>query len=447
MEKKGPLVILLFIGIVAVIAVIALLVSRYLSNGSGGTTVAQINYLGLWDTEEIYAPLIKEYETAHTNVKITYTKGNFINQDSLTYKGVYQTNAEERIANGTVDIVRVHQTWIPRLLTQLYPAPTDIMTGDQAKALYYPAVYEAITTSSNLVYGSPQIIDGLVLIYNKELFTQAGITDPRTATKDWDVTLVTAQKLAQKNTNGTIKVAGINMGSVSNVRSSPEILITMLTQSAVPLVHIDSTTGKVTAAFATAEGAAAVNRYYEFAKLGAWSSRMEDDLQAFSSGRLAMMIAPSWRIIDLVGMNASLRFDTLPLPVLPGANPDVPQYLASYWIDVVSKKSKYPKESWAFLNWLSEPAQMRRIYKAETEKRLIGNPYPRKDMASEQVNAPYIAAVLEMAPKMKSWPLYDYGIWEKSLRTGLLEFEDKGGVTPDGLKKIQDQINNLTLKR
>lgn len=447
-NKKGPLIALLFLGVVVIVIIIALLVSRFFSGNNGTSTgKVELNYIGLWDQKEIYEPLIAEYQAQHTNVSITYTKASFINQSSLTYKGVYQTDAEERIGNGSVDIIRVHQTWIAKLLPQLSAAPADVMTGAQAKDLYYPAIYEAITTSNNLVYGSPQIIDGLVLLYNKELFDKAQITDPRTATKDWDVTLQTALKLSQKNANGTIKVAGINMGSVTNVRSSPEILLTMLTQSAVPVVSVDASTAKISASFATPQGLAAVNRFYEFSKLGAWSSRMEDDLQAFSSGRLAMMIAPSWRVVDLVGMNSSLRFEALPLPVLPGANSDVPQYLASFWIDVVSKKSKHPAEAWAFLKWLSEPEQMRRIYKAQTEKRLIGNPYPRKDMAAEQKDAPYIGAILEMAPRMKSWPLYDYGVWEETFRKGLLQFEDAGGVTDDDLVTLQSQINNLTLKR
>ncbi len=447
-NKKGPVIVLLFIAVVAIVVIIALLISQYFNKDkSSSTGNAEINYIGLWDQKEIYEPLIAEYEAAHPGVKVTYTKASFINQSSLTYKGVYQTDAEERIANGSVDIIRIHQSWIAKLLPQLYPAPTDVMTGAQAKELYYPGIYEAITTSNNLVYASPQIIDGLVLLYNKDLFDKAKITDPRTATQDWDVTLQTAKKLSQKNANGTIKVAGINMGSVSNVTSSPEILLTMLTQADVKVVSVNATTGKISATFATPQGLAAVNRFYEFGRLGAWSSRMENDLQAFSSGRLAMMIAPSWRVIDIVGMNSSLRFEALPLPVLPGANADVPQFLGSFWIDVVSKKSKYPKESWAFLKWLSEPEQMRRIYKAQTEKRLIGNPYPRKDMADEQKDAPYIGAVITMAPRMKTWPLYDYGIWEETFRKGLLEFEDQGGVSDKGLASLESTINNLTLKR
>ncbi|MCC7304513.1 extracellular solute-binding protein [bacterium] len=447
-NKKGPVIVLLFLGVVVIVVVIALLVSRFLSGNTGSTNgKVELNYIGLWDQKEIYEPLIAEYQAQNPNVSITYTKASFINQSGLTYKGVYQTDAEERIANGSVDIIRVHQTWIAKLLPSLVAAPTSILTGAQAKELYYPAIYEAITTSNNLVYGSPQIIDGLVLLYNKDIFDKANITDPRTATKDWDVTLQTALKLSQKNANGTIKIAGINMGSFSNVRSSPEIILTMMTQSAVPVVTVDPSTAKISASFATPQGLAAINRFYEFSKLGAWSSRMEDDLQAFSSGRLAMMIAPSWRIIDLVGMNSSLRFEALPLPVLPGANPDVPQYLGSFWIDVVSKKSKHPEEAWAFLKWLSEPEQMRRIYKAQTEKRLIGNPYPRKDMADEQKDAPYIGPILEMAPKMKSWPLYDYGIWEETLRKELLASEERGSVSADDLQSIQTRINNLTLKR
>jgi len=447
-NKKGPLVVLLFLGVIVVVVVIVLLVSKFL--GKGTTTTGgnvDLTYLGLWDEAEIYEPLIQEYQQSHSNVKITYTKANFINQNNLTYKGVYQTSAEERISNGSVDIIRVHQTWVSKLLPQLSGAPTDILTSAQVKERYYTPIYQAITSSTGAVYGSPQIIDGLVLIYNVDHFSKAGISDPRTATKDWDVTLATAKKLTKKNLSGTISVAGINMGSMANVRSSPEILLTMLTQAAVPIVSINSSTGKITANFASNEGAAAINRYYEFSKVGAWSSRMEDDLQAFANGRVAMLIAPSWRVINIKDMNPTLKFDTLPLPVLPGANPEVPQYLASFWVDVVSKKSKHPREAWEFLQWLAAPEQLRKIYAAQKAKRGIGNPYPLISMADEQKNEPYIYPVIEMAPKMKSWPLYDYGVWEETLRKGLLEFEDRGGISTSSLQKIQADINELTLKR
>lgn len=448
-NKKGPLVILLFLVIIVIVVVAIIFASKLFNKGGTTSGNVEISYIGLWDSADIYEPLIQEYQAAHPKIKITYTEADYFSNNNLTYKSTYQTSAEERLINGTSDIIRVHQTWIPKLQAYLSGAPTDIFSGAEAKEIYYTAISDAIVSANNIVYGAPQIIDGLVLIYNKELFARANITDPKNATKDWDVTLVTAKVLAKKNLNGTLSIGGINMGSVANVRSSPEILLTMLTQSAIPIVSVsNASTGKLTASFATDAGAAAINRYYEFAKLGTWSSTMtNDDVQAFQKGKLAMLIAPSWRVINIKAANSALDIDTLPLPILPGANPSVPQFLASYWIDVVSKKSKHPKESWEFLKWLGEPAQLRKLYAAQKAKRGMGNPYPRKDMASEQASEPYIGPVLEMAPRMKSWPLYDYGIWEETLRKGLLEFEDRGGITTSSLQEIQGEINNLTLKR
>lgn len=449
MNNKGPLIIILFIGVVAIVGLAAFLASKYLPGNGGGTTTGtiEINYMGLWDVPEIYAPLIAEYEGTHPNVKIKYTRSNFGNTDNLTYKGVYQTNAEERFGNGTQDIIRVHQSWVPRLVASglLSPAPDDMMTAAQAKDLYYDAVYTSIAYGDGKVYASPQIIDGLVLIYNKELFANAGITDPRAATKDWDATLQTAKKITQLNDNKTIKIAGINMGSVGNVTSSPEIFIAMLTQSDIPVVG--KSNNQLTASFANDKVVAAINRYYEFSRLQTWSPRLSKDFDAFVNGKLAMMIAPSWKVNDIVQYNSNLRFDTLPIPTLPGANVGVPQYYASFWVDAVSKKSKHPKESWEFLNWLSQPEQMRRIYKAQTERRLIGNPYPRKDMATEQKDAPYIAAIIEMAPTMKSWPLYDIGVWESVIRTNFIQFDDQGIIGIDELNKVQNQINQLTFQK
>jgi len=448
MNKKGPVIAILFIAIIGIVGLAAFLATKYFGKGTNGTTggVVEINYKGLWDNPEIYEPLIKEYEESHPNIKINYTRTSFINLDSFTYKGSHQADVEERLKEGTVDIIRIHQTWIPKYIRYIAPAPKDVITGAEAKKIYYPAIAEGIITKDQ-VLASPQTIDGLVLFYNKELFAKSGIIDPVAATKDWDVTLVTAKKLTQIDANGTtLRISGINMGSVSNIQSSPEILLTMLTQAGIEIVTPGKTLGTHKATFATSEGAAALSRYFEFSKEKVWSTRTKSDLELFASGKLAMYIAPSWRALDIVGMNSNLRFESLTLPVLPGANPNVPQYITSYWVDIVSRNSKHTKESWEFLNWLSQPEQLRKINQAQRDVRLIGNPYPRMDMAEDQKGAPYIGAIIDMAPNMKSWPLYDYGVWEETFRKELLEYEDQGGIAQTNLEKVEDEINKRTLK-
>ncbi len=132
---------------------------------------------------------------------------------------------------------------------------------------------------------------------------------------------------------------------------------------------------------------------------------------------------------------------------MPGANRDTPQYLASYWVDVVSKKSRNPAEAWKLLAWLSQPAQMKRIYQKQASLRAFGSPYPRTEMASELTNTPISKVILQMAPGMKSWPLYDYGNWEVIFNSELAKLETStAAVNAGNLESAQSQLNQLIFK-
>jgi ABC-type glycerol-3-phosphate transport system substrate-binding protein len=448
MNRNILIAVLVIIVIIAILLGIVFLMPK---GGSSGQKVV-INYWGLWDTPEIYEELFKEYETNNPNIDVVYAQRRFGNDQNNSYKGEYQKSVDERLGNGEVDIVRVHQSWVPRLIPQLSAAPQSSFNDKDIKANYYPAISDAITTNRGEVYGAPMIIDGLVLFYNKDLFAKAGIQAPPT---NWDDAVEVSKKLTI-TTNGEIQQAGINLGTASNSRHAFEIVLMMMTQANVDVVGLNAA-GKVNATFNTntqlnpqnsQKAADAVNMYFDFArKHKVWSSRLPDDLQLFNEGRLAMMIAPSWRANDIREANSKLNFEVAAVPVLPGANRDTPQYLASYWVDVVSKKSKNPSESWKLLAWLSEPAQLKRIYENQAKKRAFGAPYPRTEMASELANTPISKVVLEMAPKMKSWPLYDYGNWEVIFNSELSKLEiSTGAVNAGSLQSMQDQLNQLIFK-
>jgi ABC-type glycerol-3-phosphate transport system substrate-binding protein len=439
MNKK----LLAIVAIIVVIIIVLLLVFLQVQNGSRKPTngTVTINFWGLWDEAQVYEPLFKEYESKNPNVKIVYTQKRFGNTDNYSYKGQYQTTVDERLKDGTVDIVRVHQSWIPRIIGNLAPAPQSLFNERSVKANYYPAISEIITTTKGEVYGAPSTIDGLVLIYNKDIFAREGITSPPT---NWDEVIAISKKIT-KTQNGQITQAGINLGAGSNTLHPFEIVLLMMTQSDVNIASIPSGSQTVKATFATTEAAAAVNSYLDYSKKHAvWSTRLNNDLQTFAEGKLGMIIVPSWRAIEITNLNSKLSFDIAPVPVFPGANADTPQYVASYWIDVVPKKSPNSTEAWKLLSWLSEPEQLRKVYNEQKKVRLLGNVYPRVDMANELSDTPYAKVIVQMAPRMKSWPLYDYGIWEEEFKKFLISNEAAGKTVNTGdLERLQSSLNSL----
>lgn len=439
--NRRVLVIILVILVLAIVGLGAFMLLRPQTQTPSGKIT--ITYWGLWDDATVYKDLFTEYEAANTNVEIEYIQKSLTRDlnNNLSYKGLYQTTVDERLKSGGVDIVRVHNSWIPRILASLSPAPKTLFSEQKVKEDYYPAIYEAITSTNGNVYAAPQSIDGLVLFYNKTLFQEKNITAPP---KNWDE-MVTIAKALTKASGTTITQAGINLGSGSNSVTAFENALLMMTQANVPLVTTGTTGTK--ASFATGEATAAINSFFSYSKThNAWSNRLVTDLDLFSEGKLAMMIAPSWRANDIFAANATLDFDITTVPVLPGANRDTPQYLASYWIDVVPKVSKNSAEAWKLLAWLSQPEQLRKINAAQSKVRLFGAAYPLTSMKSELANTPYSKTILEMAASMKSWPLYDYGAWELSFKEKLTEWEVKSVITTSDLTTLQDDLNKTVFK-
>jgi len=440
MDKRTLLIILVGGGLILFFLVILLLLMGKGSSGRGKTTLI---YWGLWEEEAVFLPLIEEYQKLNPAVEIKYIKKTFghIGQD-YNYLGNYQSAVEERISRtGGIDIVRVHASWIPKYVKYLTTAPTSLINGNEVRRNYYPAISESILSTSGNVYAIPLYIDGLVLFYNKDLFAQAGITSPPT---NWDKVIEYGAKLTKRDINGDVIQGGIGLGAGSNITHSTDILMLMFTQGNVKV--IDLANRKVD--IASQNGIDAVNYYLDFTrKHKVWSHRLPNDFSSFVQGKLAMFIAPSWRAFDIINQNSRINFDMAPVPILPGANPDTPQYLANFYVEVVPKNSPNSAEAWKFLTWLSKPEQLRKLYQNETQGiagRIFGEAYPRVDMAGELRDAPYVKAVIEMAPNMKAWPIIDIGIWEQNFKQFLTQLETgTGGGVQVNLQSLNATLNNL----
>ncbi|MPY30883.1 extracellular solute-binding protein [Streptomyces adustus] len=133
-----------------------------------------------WDTSNAtneaptYQALVKEFEAANKNIKVKYVNVPF---DQAQNK--FDTAAG---ASGAPDVLRSEVGWTPAFAKKGYFLPLDGTEAlkDQAKFksnLVTQAQYEGKT------YGVPFVTDTLALVYNKQLFTKAGITE---APKTWD---------------------------------------------------------------------------------------------------------------------------------------------------------------------------------------------------------------------------------------------------------------------
>ncbi|WP_073951822.1 extracellular solute-binding protein [Streptomyces kebangsaanensis] len=145
-----------------------------------------------WDTSNAtneaptYQELVKQFEAANKDIKVKYVNVPF---DQAQNK--FDTAAGSK---GAPDVLRAEVGWTPAFAKKSYLLPLDgtEALADQGKfqpSLIEQAQYEGKT------YGVPFVTDTLALVYNKDLFKKAGITE---APKTWDELKKAAARIKDK---------------------------------------------------------------------------------------------------------------------------------------------------------------------------------------------------------------------------------------------------------
>ncbi|MDD4382064.1 MAG: extracellular solute-binding protein, partial [Candidatus Dojkabacteria bacterium] len=333
------------------------------------------------------------------------------------------------------DIFRIHNTWIPKFYQYLYALPSSIMSAQQYSDAFYPTAVDDLTAKDGNIYAIPLEIDGLMIFYNKQLLAEEGASKPPT---DWDSLIELAQDLTKKDSAGRITQAGLAIGTSRNILHSAEIFSFLLLQEGVSI--IDETRTSVT--LNTSKIASILNTYTNFAsgETAIWSSDLKNDLEMFFEGKLAMMIAPSWRTFDIITASPSTEFDTAPLPQL-AANQD-PVYFSTYWAEAVSKSSEYPEEAWKFIKFLAQKESQMTMYSNASKIRAFGEPYSLKELNSEMAGKKYVSAIAEMAPYMQSWQMGDETFVKTAINEAITAVVESGDSASTALKKAEDDIND-----
>jgi multiple sugar transport system substrate-binding protein len=395
------------------------------TTGSSGEKI-ELTYWGLWEPESIMAPLIAEYESANTHVKINYTQRSFTDED-------YDATLHTRLEQGKTgeapapDIVKINNSWLPRYEDLLSPMPENIMSAAEYSQTFYSTCVEDFTGSDGQIYSVPIGIDGLALFYNKELLSQEGVSEPPS---DWDGVIELAQRLTKKDNTGRITQAGLAAGTENNVSHSADILSFLLLQNNIEVSSMQS--GVLTVDLDNRQASSALTFYRSFSQTHqVWSSELPLDLDMFFRGELAMLFAPSWRVFDIIEAAPAIEFDVVPAPRLEA---NEPIYYAMYWGEAVSISSQHKEEAWKFIKFLSEQESLQKLYSSSSSIRAFGQPYPRVDLAAEIQDSRYVAPIIEMAPDMKSWKMSQNPTVEEYINLGIAE---------NDLKLTQQRINEF----
>jgi len=388
----------------------------FLKNRNVDKTIT-LNYWGLWEDESVMNGVIADFEAKNPNIKITYKK-----KQKDGYRGLLAGRLEKSgEAEDVPDIFRIHNTWIPMFENNLAPVPSTTVTNIGLETDFFD-VYKNDLKVSGEWLSVPLMYDGLVMFYNPELLSKAQVEVP----KDWWSLKKAAVKITEKDDKEKIKVAGAALGLTDNVDHWSDIIGLMVKQNGVNFTDIGST-----------ENVTKLKDVFSFYTLfktsdKVWDETLPNSTQFFASGNLGFYFGPSWRVFDIQSLNPNLKFEVASMPQLPttssvstsevGAGAELTNiYWASYWTEGVNSKSKYQKEAWKFLEYLSSAEVLEKMYQADSQIRSFGQIYPRKSMVGKISSNDKIRPLVETANNATSWYLAS-NTWDDGLNTQMQKY-------------------------
>lgn len=381
------LVVLLVLGGLTTLIFLFVLPRFFGSNSSKGELV----YWGLWEDSKVMNQIIADFNREYPDIKVRYEK-----QD-ITRLNDYVERLTTRIDQGNgPDIYRYHNSWPIQLKGYLVPLPSNVVSSLELDKQYYDVIKEDIS-ENGAYYGVPLQIDTLALFINDELFEAGDIASPPTT---WIELTDIAGKLTVQDELGTIKTAGVALGTYDNINHASDIISLLLIQNRANIYDLGGPTKK------NAVEALGPKFYASFAAQDSggtrtWDRSFEDSKVAFTKGNLGMFFGYSWDILDIKAKNPNLQFTIVPVPQLTD---DRSETIASYWVEGVSSKSKHQKEAFIFLNYLGKKETLEKLYKLESQQRLFGELYPRRDMKSLLSSNPLLKTFLDGADNAVSTP-------------------------------------------
>ncbi len=389
----------LFIVVIVVVFVMVL--------GRGGERQESVvlEFWGVFDSQENFKRSIEAYEASSPLVKVVYR--NFSYED-------YESSLISALAAGNgPDVWMMHNTWLPKHKNKIYPLPQEKLKGEKEPIMTFKDFENTFVdvavqdlTENGEIYAVPLYIDTLALYYNKDIFDAEGIAQPPS---NWNDLIEMVEKLTKFNTDGSIERAGAAIGTSRNINRSTDLLQLLMLQSGVRMVNDKLTEAEFSNPVQGQNvGEISLQFYTDFAdpskRVYTWNDKMFYSIDAFFTGKTAMMFNYSHHAQTLRDKAPRFKFDVAPMPQIEGSGRI---NYANYWAPTVSEFSENPITAWKFLEFLSSPDGVASY--VNTSER----PVARRDLIEEQSLESDLGVFAEQALSAFSW----YQIDNKAIQT------------------------------
>lgn len=208
--------------------------------------------------------------------------------------------------------------------TKLFPLDFKTISERQFRDTYIDGA--DIFLRPDGIYGIPLVVDPLVMYWNRDMISSAGLAGPP---KTWEeLVSVTVPSITRTDSGLNILRSALAFGEYTNVSHAKKILSMLFLQSGTDIiieqdgnyvVTLGETSGSV-----LPPSEAALAFYVQFAipanKNYSWNRSQSRDTLQFLAGDLALYFAPGGEYLDLERQNPNLNFDVATVPQGVGAS-------------------------------------------------------------------------------------------------------------------------------
>lgn len=245
-------------------------------------------------------------------------------------------------ADAAPDIYQIYSPWGVSYVQAgiLDKVPNDIVADIQKNYVSTKGV-----TINGQIWGIPTEIDDYALLYNKNLFKAAGISNPPST---WSELISDAAKLTKKDAKGSITQYGIAFLKDNDWEVVDPFLSLLFSNGGQYLSNDNSK-----ALFNSPAGITALESELTLFKNG--STDINGNFFDFGKGKVAMVVSPPWPksgFQTAFGNSFSQIVGVAPFPYL-----NKPATLQYSWFMGVMAKSQHKQEAWDFLRWFSQQQQ------------------------------------------------------------------------------------------
>jgi len=315
--KPFQIVILVVFGFLMLLGLV--LFSRF--GGFGGSS-AKVGVVTIWGIlpQGSMDTVLNELRNSNQD----YQGVTYVQKDEKTF----DNDLAQAIATGSgPDLVLISQEMLATEQAKLSVIPFSVISQRTYLDSFVPI--EDLFLASNGTYGIPFAVDPLVMYYNRNTLTQAGVAIPPST---WEGMTSLTEQLSRASA-GTVAQSTLPFGSYPNVENARAIVSLLLLQAGNPVTSVSTNGvhGALTAAgadnAAVTPAQSALTFYTQFADpvktVYTWNGSIPSARQAFLAGTLAFYPGYASELPQLKAANPNLPFDMMAIPQPQNANQKV----------------------------------------------------------------------------------------------------------------------------